>query len=61
MTRPGYRQAIPSPLEGVGVLISAGMCDRLVARLQRNGIVGMTTTCSDPDDALAQFLADPAR
>lgn len=48
---------IPDALRSVDVLLSAGMCDRLVARLGRYGISARQTDCSDPESALRAFLA----
>lgn len=45
------------PLDGVQVLITGGMGEGLVARLARMGIEGLITPESDPDRAVALFLA----
>jgi len=45
------------PLDGVQVLISGGMGEGLVMRLARMGIKGLVTTESDPDRAVALYLA----
>ena len=47
----------PHPLDGVQVLISGGMGSGLIRRLARTGIEGIVTPESDPDRAVAQFLA----
>lgn len=47
----------PHPLDGVQVLISSGMGEGLVERLARMGIEGLITTESDPDRAVALYLA----
>ncbi len=45
------------PLDGVSLLISAGMGSGLQQRLQQRGIQGVVTTEEDPDLAVAAFLA----
>lgn len=52
--------AIPAPLQLVEVLIAAEMCANLVTRLQRNGIVGHTSSCSEPEAAVRDYLAELA-
>ena len=47
----------PHPLDGVQVLISGGMGSGLIRRLARTGIEGIITPESDPDRAVARFLA----
>ena len=47
----------PHPLDSVQVLISGGMGEGLVMRLTRMGIEGLVTTESDPDRAVALYLA----
>lgn len=47
----------PHPLHGVQALISGGMGEGLVMRLAHMGIEGLITTESDPDRAVALFLA----
>ena len=47
----------PHPLEDVDVLINAGMGSGLTARLERMGIEGLVTTETDPDRAVALYLA----
>jgi len=48
--------AIPEGLKSVEVLLSAGMCEDLIARLERNGIRGAVTKHSDPEQAVASYL-----
>jgi len=52
--------AIPADLTAIDVLVSTGMCDNLVARLQRNGIEARPTACEDPGQALQHLLAEEA-
>jgi len=47
----------PHPLDSVQVLMSGGMGEGLVMRLARMGIEGLITTESDPDRAVALYLA----
>jgi predicted Fe-Mo cluster-binding NifX family protein len=47
----------PHPLDGVQVLISAGMGEGMIARLAKMGIEALITTQSDPDQAVALYLA----
>ena len=47
----------PHPLDDIDVLITAGMGDGLRQRLGSRGIVGVVTQESDPDQAVAAFLA----
>lgn len=47
----------PHPLDGVGVLIGGGMGRGLVRRLAAMGIRGLVTTETDPDKAVALYLA----
>lgn len=47
----------PHPLENVDVLINAGMGRGLTARLERMGIEGLVTTETDPDQAVALYMA----
>ncbi len=45
------------PLDGVNVLICGGMGTGLAERLKSMGIQGLVTTETDPDRALAAYLA----
>jgi predicted Fe-Mo cluster-binding NifX family protein len=47
----------PHPLQGVQLLISGGMGEGLVRRLQGMGIEGVVTTETDPDLAITVWLA----
>jgi predicted Fe-Mo cluster-binding NifX family protein len=47
----------PHPLDDVDVLICGGMGQGLVNRLQAMGIEGLVTTETDPDHAVASYLA----
>lgn len=47
----------PHPLDGVNVLISAGMGAGLQHRLRQQGIDALVTTESDPERAVAAYLA----
>jgi len=47
---------VPDQLAEIDVLIAAGMCERLSARLARHGIRGVLTSLSEPEHALEQFL-----
>jgi predicted Fe-Mo cluster-binding NifX family protein len=49
---------IPHELTAIDALVSTGMCDNLVARLQRNGIEARQTACEDPDEALQRVMPD---
>lgn len=46
----------PHPLDEMDVLISGGMGQGLVARLERKGIKGLVTDESDPETAVARYL-----
>jgi predicted Fe-Mo cluster-binding NifX family protein len=48
---------IPAHLQDVQVLIAGGMGQSLTERLARNGIEGLVTTESQPDNAVAAYLA----
>ncbi len=52
--------AIPRALQSVDVLISSGMCENLLTRLNRHGIEALTTQAEDPDEALRSFLTREA-
>ncbi len=45
------------PLDTIDVLLSAGMGERLQQRLARKGIRALTTTETDPDQAVSRYLA----
>ncbi|MEE4277735.1 MAG: NifB/NifX family molybdenum-iron cluster-binding protein [Halieaceae bacterium] len=47
---------IPPALQGVNVLIAAEINDKLRQRLHRHGIEGRVSACSEPADALAEFV-----
>jgi len=47
----------PHPLDGVDVLISGGMGTGLMRRLAARGIEGLVTSETDPDTAVASYLA----
>jgi len=47
----------PHPLDAVNVLICGGMGPGLVNRLKARGIQGLVTTETDPDNAVAAYLA----
>ncbi len=47
----------PHPLDGVDALICAGLGEGLLARLRRRGIHAVATPESDPDRAVAAWLA----
>lgn len=47
----------PHPLDGVDVLISGGMGAGLAARMARRGTAALVTPESDPDRAVAAYLA----
>lgn len=44
------------PLDDVDVLISGGMGQGLVRRLERKGIQGLVTSETDPDTAVSLYL-----
>jgi predicted Fe-Mo cluster-binding NifX family protein len=52
-----YRGAEPHPLQGVQVLITGGMGEGLARRLAGMGIEGLVTPETDPDLAVAAWLA----
>ena len=52
-----YRGAEPHPLQGVQTLITGGMGEGLARRLAGMGIEGLVTPETDPDLAVAAFLA----
>jgi predicted Fe-Mo cluster-binding NifX family protein len=47
----------PHPLDTVDVLIAGGMGSGLVGRLARRGVRALVTSESDPDRAVAAFVA----
>ncbi len=47
----------PHPLDGVRLLISGGLGLGLQRRLQRKGIVALATAETDPDKAVAAWIA----
>ncbi len=47
----------PHPLDEVQVLITGGMGQGLMRRLASKGITGLVTTETDPDKAVAAYLA----
>jgi predicted Fe-Mo cluster-binding NifX family protein len=47
----------PHPLDEVQVLIAGGMGHGLLRRLAMKGITGLVTTETDPDKAVAAYLA----
>ncbi len=49
--------AEPHPLQGVQVLITGGMGEGLARRLAGMGIEGLVTSETDPDHAVAAYLA----
>lgn len=48
----------PHPLDGIDVLITAGMGSGMVRRLGRKNIKGIVTQERDPDTAVALYLKD---
>ena len=52
-----FRGAKPHPLTGVRVLITGGMGEGLARQLASMGIEGLVTTETDPDRAVAAYLA----
>jgi predicted Fe-Mo cluster-binding NifX family protein len=52
-----YTGAEPHPLQGIQVLITGGMGAGLARRLAGMGIEGLVTTETDPDRAVAAYLA----
>jgi predicted Fe-Mo cluster-binding NifX family protein len=48
----------PHPLDGVDVLISGGMGAGLAARMARRGTAALVTPETDPDRAVAAYLAE---
>ncbi|MEW6415738.1 MAG: NifB/NifX family molybdenum-iron cluster-binding protein [Pseudomonadota bacterium] len=52
-----FRGAEPHPLAGVQVLITGGMGEGLARRLAGMGIEGLVTSETDPDQAVAAWLA----
>jgi predicted Fe-Mo cluster-binding NifX family protein len=52
-----FRGAEPHPLQGAQVLIAGGMGDGLARRLAGMGIAGLVTSETDPDRAVAAWLA----
>jgi len=51
---------MPPGLEGIQVLISAGMGQGMMMRLQRLGVMPWITTETDPDAAVQAFLRGEA-
>jgi len=51
-----YPGGMPPGLEGIQVLISAGMGQGMVMRLQRLGVTAWITRATDPDAAVQAFL-----
>ncbi|MEW6692857.1 MAG: NifB/NifX family molybdenum-iron cluster-binding protein [Pseudomonadota bacterium] len=51
---------LPRALEGITALISQGMGQGMVVRLQRLGVAGWITAESDPDAAVQAFLRGEA-
>jgi predicted Fe-Mo cluster-binding NifX family protein len=49
--------AAPHPLDGVNVLICGGMGQGLQSRLKQKGILAVATAETDPDRAVAAWLA----
>jgi predicted Fe-Mo cluster-binding NifX family protein len=47
----------PHPLDAIDALICGGMGKGLVSRLEDRGIRGLVTTETDPDNAVAAYLA----
>ncbi len=46
----------PHPLDGIDVLITAGMGQGLVGRLAQKGIQGVVTKETDPETAVLHYL-----
>jgi predicted Fe-Mo cluster-binding NifX family protein len=53
--------ASPHPLDGISVLISGGAGQGLIQRLSGMGIQGLVTAETEPDSAVADFLAGKLR
>jgi len=51
------QSTIPDGLQGVQVLIAGGMGRGLTQRLARHGIEGIVTAATEPDTAVAAYLA----
>jgi predicted Fe-Mo cluster-binding NifX family protein len=49
--------AAPHPLDGVNVLICGGLGSGLQNRLKQKGILAVATAATDPDQAVAAWLA----
>lgn len=47
----------PHPLDDIDVLISGGMGQGLVSRLERRGIKGLVTSEDDPESAVSLYLS----
>lgn len=52
-----HRGPDPHPLHGVQVLITGGMGEGLMRRLAGMGVKGIVTPETDPDQAVAAYLA----
>lgn len=49
---------IPSPLQGLDVLICGGMGSGMQERLRKRGIAAIVTTCEDPAEAVRGYLGE---
>lgn len=52
-----YRAPAPHPLQGIAALITGGMGEGLMRRLAAMGAEGIVTPETDPDQAVAAYLA----
>lgn len=50
-------QHAPHPLDDIDVLISGGMGQGLMARLERRGVTGLITSEDDPQMAVSLYLS----